>query len=208
MFPATFAARRLTQTLGRLINELGAVEEMHGIPYQLGTSGMSASEFGRELPPENDDWIVPRDVSQRGSKNLQCPHGARNARARPHSPFHEQPGSLSERIQYGFFTLHVQVFLQGNQLWIRPNAKPGEAVRVPTVHVEEKMVDFRYPKDSGVQTNWRLMVIALPGALIPSFPEKPILKAGKVVVEPDERWSPIQVPAERSPCRPNTNQEA
>jgi hypothetical protein len=53
--------------------------------------------------------------------------------------------------QYGYLTLKCQVFLQGREVKIVPNARPGEPVDPPAI-VEpiDKVVDFNYPTNSGI----------------------------------------------------------
>lgn len=158
-----------------------------GFRIQLEPVACRLDEFGRELPPENDDWIV-QDVSSAGVRisNVRTGHVTTLGPDHIHH-FTSNPDRSRNGLQYGFFTLHVQVFLQGNQLWIRPNAKPGEAVRVPTVHVEEKWVDFRYPKDSGVQNKLEADGYRVAWCLDTKLSRKTDLEGWEVVVEPDER---------------------
>jgi len=50
----------------------------------------------------------------------------------------------------GYLTLHVQIFVQGNDVRVVPNARPGESVPAKTPAVVEKTVEFQYPNITGL----------------------------------------------------------
>src|SRR5438876_886800 len=122
-----------------------------GTRVQLEPVACRLDEFGRELPVESDDWIV-QDVSSDGARisNTRTGHVTTLGPDHIHH-FTSNPDRSKGEVKYGFFVLNVQLFLKDNQLWVRPNSKPGERVSPPAVEVADKQVDFQYPADSGLQ---------------------------------------------------------
>jgi hypothetical protein len=51
----------------------------------------------------------------------------------------------------GFLTLKVQLFVQGNDVRVVPNVRPGEAVPPVEPKIIERTVELSYPRDSGIQ---------------------------------------------------------
>jgi hypothetical protein len=60
------------------------------------------------------------------------------------------PGRSRNGARYGFFTLTVQLYIQGNEIRIRPTL-PGQPVPVQFPHVAERVVGLDYPVISGIQ---------------------------------------------------------
>ncbi len=160
-----------------------------GFRVQLEPVACRLDECSRELPAENDDWIV-QDVSSAGVRisNVRTGHATTLGPDHIHH-FTSNPDRSVGGLQYGFFILHVQVFLQGNQLWVRPNPRPGEAVKPPAVDVEEKWVDFRYPTDSGLQRRLEAAGYRVAWCLDSRLSRRTDLEGWEVVVEPDDRGS-------------------
>lgn len=85
---------------------------------------------GNELPEENDDWIV-QSVSDTDSvtlRNVRTDHVAELGKGHIYD-FRSNPARSKGGVTYGFLVLKMQVFIQGDKLWFRPNARPGERVR-------------------------------------------------------------------------------
>lgn len=158
-----------------------------GFRVQLEPVACRLDEFGRELPPENDDWIV-QNVSSVGIRisNLRTGHATTLGPDHIHH-FTSNPDRSRNGLQYGFFTLHVQIFLQGSELRIRPNARPGEAVGAPSVRVEEKWVDFRYPRDCGLQDRLEAAGYRIGWCGDTKLSRRTVLEGWEVVIEPDDR---------------------
>ena len=85
-------------------------------------------ENGRELEPMDDDWIFG-DVSNDTLRisNVRTGHVATLGKDHVHH-FTTNPHRSEQGVKHGFLTLNVQIFLQGDNLWVRPNARPGERV--------------------------------------------------------------------------------
>jgi hypothetical protein len=142
--------------------------------------------FGRELAPENDDWIV-QEVSSAGIRisNVRTGHVTTLGADHIHH-FTSNPGRSTGGLQYGFLVLHVQIFLSGNELQVRPNSRPGEAVKPAPVQVVEKWVDIRYPADSGLQRNLEAVGYRVTWSLETHLSRRIDLEGWEVVMEPDE----------------------
>src|SRR3989338_5231357 len=99
-----------------------------GCRVQLIPPACRLDENGRELPPKDDDWII-QEVSTAGVRvsNTRTDHHTTLGKDHIHH-FTSNPDRSQTGVQHGFLTLNVQLFLQGNRLWVRPNARPGEPV--------------------------------------------------------------------------------
>jgi len=42
--------------------------------------------------------------------------------------FRTNPNRNDEKLEYGFLILKVHIFIKENELWLRPNSRPGERV--------------------------------------------------------------------------------
>jgi hypothetical protein len=88
-------------------------------------------ENGRELPQIDDDWIIDK-VSTGVVVSNSGGHVTTLGKDHIHH-FTSNPDRSRTGILHGFLTLNVQVFVQGNRLWVRPNTRPGEPVRPPVL---------------------------------------------------------------------------
>ncbi|GEM_PF-4181803 len=156
-----------------------------GFRIQLEPIACRLDEYGRELPPENDDWVV-QDVSNAGVRvsNERTGHATTLAPDHIHH-FTSNPDRSRGGLQFGFFVLHVQVFLRGNELWVRPNARPGESVRPPAPQIEEKWVDFRYPSDSGLQSKLQAAGYRIAWCADNRLSRRTDLEGWEIVIEAD-----------------------
>lgn len=120
-----------------------------GARVQLAPPPCEQDQLGRSLPQRDDEWLI-EDAPADGLRvrNLHTEHSTTLGYDHIHH-FTSDPGRSQGGLVHGFLTLNVQVFLQGNRAWIRPNARPGEPVAPPpVVKPRDKWVDFRYPDDS------------------------------------------------------------
>ena len=81
--------------------------------------------------------------------------------------------------------VNVQVFLQGDKLWVRPNARPGEPVEPQLGGVIEKWVDLKYPFDSGLQRRLEAAGYRVAWCLDTKLSRKIDLEGWEIVVESD-----------------------
>jgi hypothetical protein len=98
-----------------------------GQRVQLEPIACSLDENGRERR-EADDWII-QDVSNDTIRisNVRAGHVTLLGKDHIHH-FISNPDRSREGPKYGFLVLNVQIFLQGDRLWLRPTSRPGEAV--------------------------------------------------------------------------------
>jgi hypothetical protein len=107
---------------------LEQLKKNKGWRVQLEPPECHLNELGRQLPPSHDDWLI-RDVSAEivDIANTRTSHIYTLGKDHIHH-FTTNPDRSRGDVRYGFLTLHVQLFVQGLRVWIRPNAKPGESV--------------------------------------------------------------------------------
>lgn len=100
-----------------------------GMRFQLEPVPCRLDEHNRELPKENDDWllqnVLPSDVVS--LRNLRTDHVAELGKDHIYD-FRSNPSRSAGDIKYGFLVLKMQIFMQGRRVWYRPNARPGESV--------------------------------------------------------------------------------
>jgi hypothetical protein len=98
-----------------------------GTRYQFEPPACRLDEQGNELPEINDDWIFlsisPGNVSK--FQNERTHHIAELGKDAIFD-FRSNPARGKGGIRYGFLVLKMQVFLQGVNLTLRPNTRPGE----------------------------------------------------------------------------------
>lgn len=159
-----------------------------GFRIQLEPIACVLDKYGQELPTENHEWIVHQVTSAGVSiSNVQTRHATTLGLDHIHHFTSNPDKSVQGGLQYGFFILNVQLFLQGNSLWLRPNSRPGERVKPPPVEILEKWVDFRYPSDSGLQSMLNAAGYRVAWCLDTRLARKIDLEGWEIVVEPDDR---------------------
>jgi hypothetical protein len=98
-----------------------------GMRVQLEPVACRLDANGHQLPDENDDWIVTTisDEDVVSLQNIRTGHVAQLGKDHIYD-FRSNPGRSTAGVVYGFLVLKMQLFLQGPNLWLRPNGKPGE----------------------------------------------------------------------------------
>lgn len=154
---------------------------------------------GRELPTENDDWII-QDVSSTDIRvaNVRTGHVTTLGRDHVHH-FTTNPDRSVGGLHYGFLTLNVQIFLRGNTLSIRPCSKPGEPVRPQFPELADRWVDSKYPVDCGLQAKLAASGFEIAWCPDSRLPRKVDLEACEIVIEPDRFGVPTRFHLKGSP---------
>lgn len=130
---------------------LRELKKNSGVRVQLQPTAIRLDENGLELPTIDDDWtIVAVGENTINLSNIRSSHIATLGNDHVHH-YTTNPGRSQSEMKFGFLTLHVQIYLQRENLWIRPTLRPGERLAPPMVTVAERVVDFSYPTDSGLQ---------------------------------------------------------
>ena len=95
--------------------------------FQFEPPACRLDEQGNDLPEINDDWILlltsPENVATLQNERTQ--HVAELGKDVIYD-FRSNPSRSKGKIKYGFLVLKVQIFLQGSNLSLRPNSRPGE----------------------------------------------------------------------------------
>jgi len=162
-----------------------------GYRVQLEPVAIRLDEIGRELPLQNDDWLI-QEVTATGVRISNPNSGYATTLGKDHvHHFTSNPDrSIDGGLQYGFLTLHIQIFLQGNDLFVRPCTRPGEPVQPQPVNIAQKWVDFRYPTDSGIQANLESLGYRVAWCFESRLARKVEFEGWEVVVEMDRHGMP------------------
>jgi hypothetical protein len=162
-----------------------------GFRVQLEPMPIRLDNIGQELPPQNDDWLVQEvAATEIRISNIYTGHAVTLGNDHVHHFTSNPDRSRDGGLQYGFLSLHVQIYLQLNNLFMRPCSRPGERVPPPTVYIAEKWVDFRYPSDSGMQAKLESSGFRVAWCFDSKLVRKVELEGWEVVLEKDSHGTP------------------
>ena len=140
---------------------------------------------GCALPDQNEDWIIQSvtdDVLTMDSAlGFQLLLGTDHIYS-----FYTNPQRSMGGLNHGILSLHVQVFIQGPKLFIRPNARPGERVPPEPVAVTEKLVSLNYPTESGIQQRLERQGYTLTWSRESRLQDRIDLSGHEIVIEADK----------------------
>jgi hypothetical protein len=127
------------------------LEDNIGYRLQLKPPACRLDSAGEPLPPEQHVWILDH-ISEESVRisNLHLGHVVTLARAHCHH-FKVDPERSRWRTRHGVLTLNVQLFLQGDHVWVRRNRGPGEPTQPQPAEVSDMWVDLEYPRKTGLQ---------------------------------------------------------
>ncbi len=117
-------------------------------------------------------------------KNTRTGHRISLARDHIYN-FTSNPEKSRAGEQDGFLTLHVQLFMRGREVWVRPNAQPGETVEPQSVEVVEQWVDLEYPGRSSLKTKLEADGYRLSWAWDTRIARLVDVEGWEIVIEPD-----------------------
>lgn len=101
-----------------------------GMTVQLEPAAWFLDEHGRPIAGADHDWVVQSFsdpdvvVIENESARLIAQLGKDHI-----YDFRSNPGRSTPEVKYGFLVLKMQLFVQGDRLWMRPNRTPGETVQ-------------------------------------------------------------------------------
>lgn len=153
-------------------------------PQALRLDGNGFVRKSQVYAGEADVWVI-EDVSEAGVR-ISHPSGHLKVLGYDHIQKYTSNGE-SGGTKRGFLTLHVQLFIVGNEVRVVPNARPGESVVPQPPEVVDKVVEFTYPQMCGLQARleaqgWRIWW---------SRPERVStyidIEGAQLVLEPDEQ---------------------
>lgn len=142
-------------------------------------------EHGIPLPQIDEDWFIDEttdDYIRISSKATS--HFVKLGKDHIHH-FTSNPQRTVGTTKYGFLTLLVQVFVQGNNVWVKPTNRPGEAVAPPLVEIVDRPVHFRFPTDSGIQQRLEAAGYRLAWANESTLSQRLDFDGWEIVIEPD-----------------------
>ena len=124
-----------------------------GIRVQLEPPAIRLDKIGRELPGRNTDWIVQNVTDTEVRIDTAEMLGLTTPLGKDHiHHFTSNPSrSVAGGLQYGFLSLHVQLFIQNDRITYRPCSRPGERVAPLPAPIEKRWVQLGYPVKSGIQ---------------------------------------------------------
>ena len=102
-----------------------------GIQVQLEPISCCLDSTGHELLEKNDNWIVENITNNEviHLRNMRTNHIALLGKDHIYD-FRTNPSMSDDHNTYGFLILKVQIFMQEDKLWLRPNWRPGERVTI------------------------------------------------------------------------------
>jgi hypothetical protein len=122
---------------------------------QLRPMAIPLESQGRGLPPVDDYWLIESVKDSVRISNVRTGHFTNLGFDHVHHYTSNPDVTKQSGIEHGFFTLNVQIYLQGTDLTITPTHRPGEAVLPAHPAIETVNVDFTYPVASGLQARLR-----------------------------------------------------
>jgi hypothetical protein len=164
---------------------LEQLKKNKGWRVQLIPIAARIGDDGQDLPLIDDDWII-EEVSSTEVRIFNSRTEHRSTLGADHiHHFTTNPDRSAGGIQYGFLTLHVQIFMDRRGCSVRPNARPGEPVKPQRNEIADKWVDLRYPFDSGIQQRLEANGYRVAWCSYANLSRKIDLEGWEVVVEPD-----------------------
>lgn len=86
------------------------------------------SDVGHVLPESHDEWLIESFSAETVKlRNLTSDHVVELGKDHLYS-YHTDPSRTTGDVKCGFLSLKVQIFIQGEKTWVRPNSRPGESV--------------------------------------------------------------------------------
>ena len=141
-------------------------------------------DHSNHLPEKNEDWKVEEVTDDVVRLSAQSGHQLTLGTDHIYS-FATNPQRAATNGSFGFLTLHVQVFVQGARVFVKPNSRPGERVPSNPAIIEDKIVGFNYPTESGIQQRLEAAGYRLVWSLESQLATRVDLHGWEIVVEPD-----------------------
>jgi hypothetical protein len=101
---------------------------------------------GHALPHVSDDWLITEaDDARLKIQNVRTGHETVLAKDHIHH-YTSNPHRVTNGWEHAFLTLLVQLYIQNDQITIKPCLRPGERLAPPPVpEVVDEWVDLMYP---------------------------------------------------------------
>jgi hypothetical protein len=127
------------------------IKKSVGTRLQLLPPAILLDDVGRNRGTYDNVWIL--DAVEDNDVRISTSTGHFTLLGKDHVHHYTSNPNESRQagVEHGFFTLNVQIYIQGNKVKILPLARPGEPNQTAPETIEEMLVDFRFPQDSGLQ---------------------------------------------------------
>jgi hypothetical protein len=169
--------------------KLDQLKKNVGWRMQIVPPACHLDDQGNPLPEKNEDWQVEEVTNDLVRLSAQSGHQLKLGKDHNYS-FATNPQRTSAKS--GFLTLHVQVFVQGDRVFVKPNSRPGERVPSDPAIIEDKNVGFNYPTESGIQQRLEAAGYRLLWSLESQLASRVDLHGWEVVIEPDANGRPFR----------------
>ncbi len=136
------------------------------------------------LPEKNEDWLVEEVTDDLVRLSEQTGYQLKLGTDHIYN-FATNPQRAAAEGNFGFLTLHVQVFVQRSRVFVKPNGRPGERVPPNPAVVGDKIVTFDYPTESGIQQRLEVSGYRLLWSLESELASRVDLHGWEIVIEPD-----------------------
>ena len=165
---------------------LGRLKKNVGRWMEIVPPACHLDEHGNALPDKNEDWLVEEVTDNVVRLCSKSGHQLKLGTDHIYN-FATNPQRAPTEGSFGFLTLHVQVFVQGSRVSVKPNARPGERVSPNPTVVEDKIVNFGYPTDSGIRQRLEAAGYRLQWSLESELASRVDLHGWDIVIEPDAK---------------------
>ena len=99
-----------------------------GMRVRIEPPACRLSDAGHIAPESHEEWLIEEMAADTIKlRNLTSDHVAVLGKDHVYD-YRSDPSRTSADVRYGFLILKVQVFVQGQEVWLRPNSRPGESV--------------------------------------------------------------------------------
>lgn len=164
---------------------LDRIKKSIGERVQLRPAAIPLDDVRNGLPIVDDAWIIDA-VSEDDMRisNPRTGHFTHLGKDHIHHYTSNPDESRRSGIAHGFFTLNIQIYLQGATLTVTPTARPGEPVPPRGSPISEQNVDINYPSDSGLQQRLAAEGFRVAWARESMVARRTNLEGWSIVVEP------------------------
>ncbi|WP_156954348.1 hypothetical protein [Paraburkholderia acidipaludis] len=99
-----------------------------GMRVRIEPPACRLNDAGHILPESHEEWLIESiSADTINLRNLTSNHVAELGKDHVYD-YRSDPSRTKGDVKYGFLILKVQVFMQGDDIWLRPNSRPGESV--------------------------------------------------------------------------------
>lgn len=164
--------------------KLDRLKENVGWRMEIMPPACHLDDQSNPLPEKNEDWLVEEVTDDLVRLSEQSGYQLKLGTDHIYN-FTTNPQRAAAEGNFGFLSLHVQVFVQRGCVFVKPNARPGERVPPNPAVVGDKIVTFDYPTESGIQQRIEAAGYRLLWSLESELASRVDLHGWEIVIEPD-----------------------